>query len=792
MAGNALAQAEGTLKELLNVFQTYQANWPVEKAFLHLDKSEYIQGETIWIKSYLVAGPQHAPSDFSRNLYVELVDESGQVVKRLTLKSENGTSTASIRLLPEWKAGYYYLRSYTEWMKNSPEGYFFNKKIKVHSLEAEADISQQALPDGVALRFFPEGGNLVTGIASRVAFEVSGLPDNNKPVSGKVFDATGAEVTSFTSKHQGRGFFALRATGPGYYAQIDGLDLRFTLPAPVSNSAVLIANNTNPEHLIVSVKTDMTEARSFLVMVHTRGYVSYAGQINLRGNRGFARIPKSEIREGVAHITLFDMGGRPMAERLAFIEKDGGLKLDIESNKSSFRSRDQAMLKLKVTDQDGAPVQGSFSLSAIDNSLVQNDQHEYNLRHYLLLQSDLPGNIRNHSEFFEKSPEAAQKLDLLMMVNGWRRFDWNELEKIQLAEPEYSVERSLSVKGNIARSNNKAGVKNGRIFLYILGDSQEQAIAFTDESGLFSINGKDFTDTTDIMVQGFHKSTTRRLTLTLDTTFQKIPLKPFQIDESPMDLARLARYKESQMNALVIDSIYRGERVTNLGEVEVTSNALEQRERAALPASVSTSLGNEVDVKSIPYKEKKGKDPYMILRGRAPGYRLIPPDLSSNSDQFLARPKLAGSRYTSTRVPFIFIDGFQQHWEMVYGYSAAQIDYATVYNGDPGVISFRTLSAAEYRKLTPNPPSFFTGTLSSAYHAPREFYAPRHDASNSKGNLPDVRTTIFWEPMITTDENGEAIIDFYLPDKAGSLLIDVQGLANSGNSGSYAINIPVK
>ena len=785
------AQSGGPFKKLLNVFQTYQANWPVEKAFLHLDKTEYVQGETIWIKSYLVAGPLHQLSDFSRNLYVELVNEEGKVLRRLNLKSEKGLATANIKLLQVWGQGYYYLRAYTEWMKNSDRGYFFNKKIKVHSLDLGEQITQQPLPEGVNIQFYPEGGNLVQGIGSRVAFEVTGLPDKDAPLNGKIYDATGTEVGSFSSQHQGRGFFPLRPTGSGYFARLEGLDLRFPLPKPVSNSAVLIANNTNPDYLMVSAKTDMTDASSFLVLIHTRGYVAYAAQINLRGNRGFTRVDKSQLSEGIAHITLFDMSGKPLAERLAFIEKDEGLRVAISTNQPRLKSRNQARVKLKVTDKEGQPVQGNFSLSAIDNTVAENDQGHYNLRSYLLLQSDLPGRIRNPQEFFEQTPEAQKKLDLLMMVNGWRRFDWGRIEGQQLAEPRHNVERAISLKGTISRSNNKAGIKNGRVFLYTQGDNQNKSFTFTDEAGVFSFNGLDLADTTKVMVQAFQRSSSRRLTLAIDTSFQKTPLSAYLVEESPLDLARLSKYKQSQMNALVVDSIYRGERVTDLGEVTVESDYMERRERAALPPQVATSLGNRVEVRDIPYEDKKGKTPYQILQGKAPGYRLIPPDLDGNSEIFLARPRLSGSAMNPNAIPIVFVDGFQQHWEMIYGYSAAQLDFITVYNGNPGVISFRMLSQAEYQKMMPATPSSFRGTLPIAYHVAKEFYAPRYDGSNEQANLPDIRNTVFWAPMITTNKKGEAEIDFYLPDQTGRLLIDVQGISVTGTAGHATLQIPV-
>ena len=100
-------------QEWLKEFQNYQTELPTEKVFLHLDKSEYTLGETIWMKSYLVAGAGHIPSPFSQAVYVELLDEQGEIVERLTLRSEEGVSKASLTLQKDLTPGFYYLRGYT-------------------------------------------------------------------------------------------------------------------------------------------------------------------------------------------------------------------------------------------------------------------------------------------------------------------------------------------------------------------------------------------------------------------------------------------------------------------------------------------------------------------------------------------------------------------------------------------------------------------------------------------------------------------------------------------------------
>lgn len=120
----------------------------------------------------------------------------------------------------------------------------------------------------------------------------------------------------------------------------------------------------------------------------------------------------------------------------------------------------------------------------------------------------------------------------------------------------------------------------------------------------------------------------------------------------------------------------------------------------------------------------------------------------------------------------VLLDSVEIEWAEVYNLQATGIDYVEIYkggaSGNPGVISFRMPSREEYRKMVPASPSSFRGTLPMTYHVAKDFYAPRYDGSNEQANLPDIRNTVYWAPMITTDKKGEVEIDSIYPIKQTS------------------------
>ncbi len=61
-----------------------------------------------------------------------------------------------------------------------------------------------------------------------------------------------------------------------------------------------------------------------------------------------------------------------------------------------------------------------------------------------------------------------------------------------------------------------------------------------------------------------------------------------------------------------------------------------------------------------------------------------------------------------------------------------------------------------------------------------EFKSPDYSKSIQNGPTPDNRTTIYWNPSVTTNRKGRAKISFYNSDYAKNLQIIIEGLSNEG------------
>ena len=77
--------------------------------------------------------------------------------------------------------------------------------------------------------------------------------------------------------------------------------------------------------------------------------------------------------------------------------------------------------------------------------------------------------------------------------------------------------------------------------------------------------------------------------------------------------------------------------------------------------------------------------------------------------------------------------------------------------------------------------------LAPAY--PKQFYRPKYAVKDF--TVPDLRSTIHWEPNIITNSEGKAFVSFYAADQPGSYTVIVEGSDMNGNLGRKVFKIRV-
>lgn len=502
-----------------------------ERVYMQFDNTAYYLGETMWFKAYATIGSNDAPSSLSRVLYVELVAPEGYVVETKKYKlDKNGCCNGEFELHPLLLSGYYEVRAYTRYMLNWGDEAVFSRvfpvfdKVNANNWDFKNILDRKRgfmkrgewinaeLPDA-SLTFYPEGGHLVDGIESKVAYELRGK-DGEFGKEEIVISEDGKPIITTTPEHNGKGTFTLTPVkGRKYQARTAG----FTFDLPKSEAeGVTLSVTQSSDSVSIRMRSNYNHPVELGFAILHRGSMGYYKKTSPAENSRTFTIAKTALPEGVCRAVVFATNV-PLAERQFFVQHDSlcrgdreTVRLNVKANgykPHNLRPAPHDKITLTVEREDGKPIDNAaeFAISVTDASGNQNTSWGYNMYTYLLLGSELKGYIPDAGQYFAPdNDKRTQQLDLLMLTHGWTSYDWNKLATGSLAGL-VSPERGITLRGTLyeKRKNNRPG----SIGTFILkpekynqttfdisydGEEIERSVFRTDSLGRFAIEADDF------------------------------------------------------------------------------------------------------------------------------------------------------------------------------------------------------------------------------------------------------------------------------------------------------------
>ena len=489
------AQPQADTDSLYHKVRGFGTGLPQEKVYLHMDNTCYFLGDTIWYKGYVVrAGDQHTLTDLSRILYVELLTPDGYLVERQQLEMPGGTAHGAFVLTDSLYAGYYELRAYTRWMLNFgqcehphipfTEKAFYSKRMakeffrdydklysRVFPVYDKPEVSGRYAKDMTVrplrryfkkqkkkkpeLRpgFYPEGGHLVQGTDCRVALELNdedGRHLANMDIA--IVDKDGNEVAECRTDERGRAAFTLyNIDEKGSYRasfSFDGYEYEENLPEVEKTGCALAVTLTDTT---AEARVQAVGIRSKLALhAMCRGVSHFYLPLDTTATQTVA-IPLDSLPTGVNQLTLFDSEGRIHADRLFFVNHHDHDKplLDISGIRPQYEPFDSIDLHLQLADTARAEV----SLAVRDRATEEAGYDNGTILTEMLLASELKGFVENPGYYFEADDSIRrQALDLLMMVQGWRRYEWREMADVEPFELPWLPEKFQTIAGCVNRA----------------------------------------------------------------------------------------------------------------------------------------------------------------------------------------------------------------------------------------------------------------------------------------------------------------------------------------------------
>ena len=790
---------EGLLQRIARQLGDYYAATRGEKAYLHLDRPVYGTGETIWFSAYVVDASRHQLDSLSSVLHVDLLSPERKVVARRTLRLQGGRASGDLDIADTLAAGTYVLRAYTNWMRNAGDDFVYSRRLSIwpaspigpqEALATPAPTTAAGRARAIAaarpdVQFFPEGGYLVEGLPAVVACKATDASGRGLEIRGQILNAQNAViVSSFGSRHAGMGRFAMvPGAGQRYHAHVtlpDGSAMDYPLPAAQPSGYTLHVVDGGTDFLVEARYRGTAAPGTVQLMTQVRGVAAYPGPRPLTSDAPASwRMPKKNYPNGIVHFTLFDAQGAPQCERLAFVQNGpAGLRVTITPDQASYGPHAPVQLTVRVADAAGQPVAANLSVGVSDAGLAVLDPNAETIASNLLLTSDLVGYVETPGYYFrEQSAGKNLALDDLLLTQGWRRFVWKDVLAGQVPPLRFAPEKDIDLVGQIVSANGNRPVANSQLTFLQTKPAKNIVTATTDALGRFSFTSFPVGDTAIITLQARRAQGGSNVIIRPDagpaTNGPPLPALP-SLATAPAGVAAFVR-RSRQAQAADLDlHPEKGIRNINLSNVAVTAKR-DKVPRDDPRRLYGASGGTVVDFADIP-SAQSATNLLQVLQGRVAGLTI-----SGNPPEMSVQIRGMGT-------PLIILDGQRVDVSFISSIPATDVESveifkgaeAAIFGGNGGAIAIYTKRANPNYKGPENAaPGIATVKLPGYYQA-REFYQPRYNALLTNPPADPRTSTLYWNPRVRTNANGQAELHFFTADGSGTFQAVAEGLTLDG------------
>ena len=766
----------------------------VEKVYIHTDRTCYYPGNDVWFKAYLINSLDRNLSGHSNNLHVELISPDSKIIINRVIRLDAGLGNGDFKLPDELKPGRYRLRAYTNYMRNFSDQLFLNKEIVVLNSTDDKDVipdEKEVVKNKLDINFFPEGGSLVDNVNSAVAFKAVNALGNGCDVSGKIYASTGVLIATFKSAHRGMGSFFLRPLpGLSYYSIVKdttGVEIRSEIPKSFPDGITLSASINQDNKLLITTKTNaqtlpLVQDRDLTLTFSARKVTLKSFSFKMKSYNNSLALPVDDLPDGIVMMTLSAPGDLPISERLIYIQKNNDLEVNIEPRKPVYNQRDSVEIRISFSNGSDLRPEAFLSLSAAEKSFTDKTaQYPSTISSWFLLESDIRGPIEEPSYYFDPSnPNALPDLDLLLLTQGWRDFEW------KYNKGYFPPEAGFSVSGRVAKNDLNKPLEVDSVHIALVENKNSfTATSPVDSLGKFCLKGIDLTGDARIIVSA---ATKKRHPLSL-VLLDSLKYKPEEVSVNPtrqfvLSEENITAFKNVYEINETVEKQYKLSDTVSLGEISVT--ATKRKNFQTTRIENNRSLYNKPDAEVLITPQFASyKNVFEILKGRVAGVIV-----TEGSGRYVIKIRGQNS-YSLTNMPLFLIDGLEKSYEEMVMFPVGLIDRIDVLKssgetalfgvrGANGVIAVITRTG-DGDILIPNQPDNHSASLKiSGYDAARIFYSPIHSHSSASDNEPDLRTTLFWEPNITLQSNQTQFLNYFNADHSSTIRIIVEGITSTG------------
>ncbi len=752
---NAVAQ-QNIPDNILKKFASLKSYAPDENVTVITDRDNYVASDIIWFDIYnLYTGD--TLSNLSKVGYVEVLDNNNQPVLQAKTALEHGKGHGSFMVPENLKTGYYVLRGYTNWMKNYSPQFYFQKHILINNVFNNEALSADTKAEPV-IHFYVEGNNLVSGVPANLAIVVSDSAGIPMKFSGVL---TGSKSDTLTNINSDADDVASLNFTPinneNYYVAFtlnDGRKLTKPLPQVLQYGTVLQVHDSSNNKIALTIHA-VNNNEAYYLMIHDKKSIKFYQQVELTNGIATMLFDKNNLNDGLNNVSLLNVDGRSVNERLYFISKSQP-NISVSTNKNLYSKREKVQLNIDLkNDKNDIPL--TISVSVYRSNKVFSG---YNTN---LLDGLYNGLFLNNNSANALNSDVV---NTKLLTYKWNAFNWNNTDYLKPGLIKYLPEyEGHIVSAIITDAKTKLPLSNTIGYLSVPGKAFQFYTSRSNEDGLIHFFTKDFYGDNLIIAQGERSEN--------DAAAINI-LSPFSQDvmagKNPSYSTTAVRPGDDQ--------------------VEQGINVQLQKKFA-----YSRIVPAPIKYDSIPFfgKEtiKYELDDYVRFPTMEEVLREYVRELNvrKRKDEFALSMVIKNENSVAIiKHPAIFIDGVPAFdtGNKVTHYDPLKIKTIKIvtdrYHYGPatfdGIASFTTYKG-NLEGYTPDPNA--TVIDYAGLQADTKFYSPVYQTPEQlTSRMPDFRELLYWSDNILVSSEGRGSGEFYTSDQTGTYIVEVTMLKNDG------------
>ena len=768
------------IDSMINVFAE---QFPKEKIHVHFDKTIYNKEETIWYKVYIL--DDQGLTQLSKHVYMEWFDQAGKLIRQNVAPLFQSTAKGSFELPADYTGSIIRMKVYTRWSLNDDPAFGFERDIIINNNETITKPGKAE--NNTIVNVFPEGGEMVTGLNSLVAFKATDKFGKPVKIKGLLVNQLGKTLDTIKVRHDGMGNFKLMPKAGETYSLkwIDPAGNTGIIGIPVNKKEGLtLSVNTNNEFATVKVERTASipdNCKRLNLLVHMNQVVLFKVSLNTADKQVLsANIPIEGLNTGILQFSLFSTDWLPLAERIVFVnnrEHEFGAKLIPQL--VTLTKKGKNVFDVYVTDTTVT----NMSVAVTDASL-ESTQANHTIYSDLLLSSELKGKIHNPGYYLSSDADSVTaNLDLVMLTNGWRKFNWEKLKAAIGPEIKYPVETDMMKVSGKVYGLKTVSANDLMLNLIIQNKDSSKNFIFqpVTKEGLFQSENMFIFDTARIFYNFNQNQKLNELTqVQFDNGLLKASGKQLELKDENMlnlwnDSVSLAK-----MNAFLQMQEDWKKRSSYKTLQEVIIKAKGKSNEQALDERYSSGLFSGGDAQVFDFLNDPaalgGIDIISYLQGRVAGL-------------VINRSGASTSMSWRGATPDLYLDQMQVGADFIQSINVRDIAMVKVFRppffgsmggGSGGAIAIYTKKGGDFKGDNTKSSKSMQSALLVGYTRFKEFFNPQYE-NPAENNETDIRTTLYWNPYVITNKKSPRFkVQFFNNDISKRLQIVLEGVNADG------------